>query len=275
MLINELIARHIGPQGALHERDLRVDDTQLPPGTTVHHEGDQRDGGAEAVAPVAGDLVLVNAPVGLGLPELVDTDLPVGASLMLLFEVELTELPVDRVLAALAVAKLQVVEAVVVSGVPAATVAVVATRTDELVVPQPSLAQNLEPGDLTGPALLRRLLGEHVLEGLVQRARENALELQVEAVEARVVEVTAELEKSRADRAVHEAALVRDVDIARKATDTARKAAVKAGKEADAERKRMQSLRSSTSFKVASRLARVSGVARRIISRPGSGKTPS
>jgi len=265
MLINELIARHIGPQGALYERDLRVDYTQLPPGTTVHHEEAQGDGATDAVAPVASDLVLVNAPVGLGLPEHVDTDLPVGASLMLLFEVELTELPVDRVLAALDVAKLQVVEAVVVSGVPAATVAVVATRTDELVVPQPSLAQTLEPGDHTGPALLRRLLGEHVLEGLVQRARENALELKVEAVEARVVEVTAELEKFRADRVVREAALVRDVDNARKQTATALK-------EAEAERKLMESLRSSTSFRVASRMARMSGVARRLIPRFGSRK---
>lgn len=267
MLIKELIARHVGPEGSLHVRDVRVDDTQLPPGTTVHHEGDQRDGGADTVAPVAGDLVLANAPVGLGLPEHVDNDLPVGVSLMLLFEAELTELPVDRVLAALAVAKLQVVEAVVVSGVPAATVAVVATRTDELVVPEPSLAQNLERGDHTGPALLRRLLGEHVLEGLVHQARENALELQVEAVEARVVEATAELERNKVQQRAREAAFEKDLDIAHKATDAARKEAVTARKEAEAERKRMQSLRSSTSFKLASRLARMSGVARRLIPR--------
>lgn len=259
MLIKELIARYVGPQGALHERDIRLDETQVPPGVRVHHDGDK------AVAPVAGDLVVVRVPVGPGLPEYVDTDLPVGASTALLFEVEVTELPVDRLLAALAVAKLQVVEAAVLSGTPTSTVAVVATRTDEIIAAAPALAHNLEPGDHEGSAALRRLLGEHTLEGLVQPARERALRAQVGAAEARLAEVTAELEAFRVDRQAHEAVLVRDLAKARKEADAERK-------EADAERKRMQALRSSKAFKVASRLAQASGVARRVIRRPGPGK---
>lgn len=240
MLIKELIARYVGPQGALHERG---------------DAGDRDD----AVTPVAGDVVIVNVPVGPGLAEYVDTDLPVGATLALLFEVEVTELPVDRLLAALAVAKLQVVEAAVLSGTPTATVGVVATRTDELIAPSPDLAHALEPGDQNheGSSALRRLLGEHALEGLVQPARERALRTQVGAAEARLAEVTAELEAFRVDRQAHEAVLLKDL--------------AKARKEADAERKRMQTLRSSKAFKVASRLTQASGVARKVIRRPGSG----
>lgn len=279
MLIKELVARYVGPQGALHERGSRLDEAQVPPGVRVHHDKSERHETADAVstvdaadantdtavAPVAGDLVVVNVPVGPGLPEYVDTDLPVGATMVLLFEVEVTELPVDRLLAALAVAKLQVVEAAVLSGTPTATVAVVATRTDELIAPSPALAHNLEPGSHEGSAALRRLLGEHTLEGLVQPARERALRAQVGAAEARLAEVTAELEAFRVDRQAHEAVLVRDLAKARKEADAERK-------EADAERKRMQTLRSSKAFKVASRLAQASGVARKVIRRPGSGK---
>ena len=252
MLIRELIVRHVGPQGVLHERGVRLKKAQLPPAILVHHDGD------DALAPVAGDLVLVSAPGGAGLPERVDTELPLGATLALLFEVELTELPVDRVLAALAVANLQVVEAAVLSGTSTTTVAVVATRTKELIVPAPSLAHDLEPGDHSSPAVLRRLLGEHALEGLVQRARERVLEAQAVALDVRLTEVTAELKKLQADSKAREATLTRDLATARK--------------EADAERKHMASLRSSTSFKVASRLARASGLARRIIPKPGPSK---
>jgi len=279
MLIKELVARYVGPQGALHERGIRLDDAQVPPGVRVHHDKGERHDTVDAVstvdagdadrrgdagdrddsvAPVAGDLVIVNVPVRPGLPEYVETDLPVGATLALLFEVEVTELPVDRLLAALAVGKLQVVEAAVLSGTPTATVAVVATRTDELIAPAPDLAHKLEPGDHEGSAALRRLLGEHALEGLVQPARERALRTQVGAAEARLAEVTAELEAFRIDQQAHEAILLKDL--------------AKARKEADAERKRMQTLRSSKAFKVASRLTQASGVARKVIRRPGSDK---
>ena len=272
MLIKELVARYVGPQGALHERGIRLDEAEVPPGVRVHHDAGDRVDTVDAVstadaadadtdtavARVTGDLVIVNVPVGPGLPEYVDTDLPVGATMALLFEVEVTKLPVDRLLAALAVAKLQVVEAAVLSGTSTATVAVVATRTDELIAPAPDLAHNLEPGDHEGPAALRRLLGEHALEGLVQPARERALRTQVGAAEARLAEVTAELEAFRIDQEAHEAVMLKDL--------------AKARKEADAERKRMQTLRSSKAFKVASRLTQASGVARKVIRRPGSGK---
>ena len=259
MLIKELIVRHLGQQGALHERGIRLTDSQVPPGVRAVLDGD------DPVAPVAGDLLIVSAPVGPGLPERIDPDLPVGVTVALLFEVEVPDLPVDRVLAALAVAKLQVVEAAVVSGTATATVAVVAQRTDELVTPAPDLAHDLEPGDHKGPAVLRRMLGEHALEGLVQPARERELRVKVGALESRLVEVSAELEKFRADRQAREAALVGDRDNARRDANSARK-------EAESERMRMQALRSSTSFKVASRLARVLGVARRIIPRSGRGR---
>jgi hypothetical protein len=226
---------------------------------------------------VAGDLLLVSAPVGPGLREHLDTNLPVGVTVLLLLEVEVTELPVGRVLAALAAAGLQVVEAAVVSGTPAATVAVVATRTGELVAPAPYLAHELEPGDTTSPAVLRRLLGEHALEGLVQRARERALMAQIAELEAGLPGVRAELEQLRADQQDYEAT-VHDLDIAHKEAEAERKRMLSvardlatARKEAAIARSRMQALRSSRSFKVASRIAGVSGVARRIVGRPGHG----
>ena len=252
MLISELIVRHVGPHGALHARGIRLNQTQVPPGIITHLDGN------DAVAPVAGDLLLISAPVGPGLREHVDTDLPVGATMVLLLEAEVTELPVGRVLAALTAAKLQVLEAAAVSGTSTATVAVVATRTDELIAPQPYLALNLEPGDHGSPAHLRRVLGEHTLEGLVQRARERALE-------ARLGEVAVELEELRAYRQHHEAivleyeAMVDELELARKELAT--------------ERKRSMTILSSTSFKLASRLARGSSVVRRVIRRPGSSKS--
>ena len=270
MLIRELIARHIGPEGALHTIGIQIHEAEVPPGVTTHHDG------GHSFEPAAGDLLLVSAPVCLGLEEHIDTDLPVGVKVVLLFEVEVADLPVERVLATLAVARLQVVEATVVSDPPTAevasdpptaTVGVVAMRSDEPVVPQPSLAQRMEPGDHTGPAVLQRLLGEITLKGLVQPARERALRVQVGELEARIGEVTTKLEQIRVDRRNKETALVLSRDTARKEANAARK-------EADAERKRMQSLRSSTSFKLASRLARASGAARRVIRRQGPGKSP-
>jgi len=276
MLVRELIATHVGAQGAVHERGIRLDEEQTPPGLVVHHDGH------DAVPPVAGDLLVVAAPVGTGLRARVPMDLPLGATVMLLFEVEVAELPVGRVLAALAVADLQVVEAVVVSGTSAPTVAVVATRTDDLVVPAPYLAHDLEPGEHEGPAALRRILGEYALEGLVQRARERALMEQVGQIEVRLGQVTAERDQLQRDRADHET-MVKDLEFARTEAetehkrmlslaldlDTARDNADKARKEIEAVLKRMRELRASRSFKVASRLARASGVGRKIIRRTG------
>lgn len=254
MLISELIVRHLGTQGALHEQ-------------------------GSAVAPVAGDLLLVSAPVGPGLREHVESDLPVGVTVLLLFEVEVADLPVGRVLAALAASKQQVLEAVVVSGVQTPTIAVVATRTDDLVAPQSYLAHDLEPGDHQGPAALRRVLGEHVLEGLVQRARERALIAQIAQTQAQLSLQAKEIKQLRADLVVHEAtvadlAKVRKEAVAgRKELAAMRRELDSARKEKDLERKRMQALRSSNTFKLASRFAAASGTARRILRRSGKGST--
>jgi len=92
----------------------------------------------------------------------------------------------------------------------------------------------------------------------VQRARERALE-------ARLGEVAVELEELRAYRQHHEAivleyeAMVDELELARKELAT--------------ERKRSMTILSSTSFKLASRLARGSSVVRRVIRRPGSSKS--
>ncbi len=257
MLIRELIVRHVGPQGSVHARGVQVDWTQLPARVPAHQDGNGSG------APVDGDLLIISAPVGAGLREHLDLDLAVGVTVMLLLEVELAELPVGRVLAATAVAKLQVVEACAVSDTSVATVAVVATRTDEVVAPAPYLAHDLEPGSTQGPAVLRRLLGEHALEGLVQRARERAILAQAGDVEARFESVSAELRQQQDVQAEYgvligeHKAMTLDLALARA--------------ERDAERKRMRALRSSNTYKVASRLARVSGVARRLVRRSGNG----
>ena len=257
MLIRELIVRHVGPQGAVHARGVQVDWSQVPAGLQAHQD-DNSDGG-----PVAGDLLVVSAPTGLGLREHLGIDLPVGATVMLLLEVELAELPVGRVLAALAMAKLQVVEACILSDTPAPTVAVVATRSDDVVVPAPYLAHDLEPGSSQGPAVIRRLLGEHALEGLAQRARERALLAQAGDVEARFEAVSAELKQHRDVRAEY------DILVEEHKVMTSDLALARA--ERDAERKRMGVIRSSRTFRVASRLARVSGLARGIVGRSGGG----
>lgn len=265
MLISELIVRHIRPEGALHELGMRLTPIQAPAGVrSFHHDEDHEDDedDVDAAAPVAGDVLVVSAPLGLGLRERLDVDLPVGATVILLFEVEIPELPVGRVLAALDVAQLQVVEATAVSDTMTATVAVVAVRTDDLVIPQPYLAHDLEPVSGQDQAVLRRLLGEHALEGLVQRGRERLLMAQVGQGEARLREATTELEERRAverEALVDESkALIRDLASARA--------------ERDAERKRLQAVTTSTTYKLVSRVARIKGLGRRIVRRPGHRK---
>jgi hypothetical protein len=238
MLTRELIVRHIGPQGVLHVRGLHLNQTQVPPGIRVHLDTD------DELAPLAGDLIVVRVPVGPEMRENIDPDLPLGATVALLLEVEVSELPVGRVLAALAVAKLQVVEAAVVSGTSVATVVVVATRNDELVVPQPYLAHQLEPGNLDGQAVLRRVLGEHALEGLVQRARERAHRVAEGEVEARIGMAASQLEQLQ------------------KANDSL-------AHDLDTAARKLQSVRSSTSYRAASRLARTARLPRRIVHRLG------
>lgn len=257
MLTRELIVRHVGPQGSVHARGVQVDWTQLPARVPAPQDGKGNG------APAAGDLLLVSAPAGVGLREHLDLDLPIGVTVILLLEVELADLPVGRVLAALAVARLQVVEACVVSDTSVATVAVVATCTDEVVVPAPYLSHDLEPRSTQGPAVLRRLLGEHALEGLVQRARERAILAQVGDVEARFEAVSAELKQHQDVQAEYGVLLEEHKAM------TLELALAQAQR--DAERKRMRALRSSRTYKVASRLARVSGLGRRLVRRTGKG----
>jgi hypothetical protein len=251
MLIRELIVRHVRPEGAVHVRGIQLNWAQVPAGVRAFDEG------ADDVAPVQGDLMVVRAPVGPGLREHLAGDLPLGTAVALLLDVEVTELP----LAALTSAKLQVLEAVVVTGTPGAMVAVVAVRTDELITPAPYLAHELEPeGAAGGQAVLRRLLGEHTLEGLVHRARERALLAQLGAAETKLKEGTAELEQRLAERKQQEAVMVRDLKSMRGDLDAARR-------EVDKARQQTVALRSSTSFKVASSLARAWRTPRRVLRR--------
>jgi hypothetical protein len=261
MLIRELIVRHVRPEGAVHVRGIQLNWAQVPAGVRTHDEG------ADDVAPVQGDLVVVRAPVGPGLREHLAGELPVGVAVALLLEVEVTELPVGRVLAALTYAQLQVLEAVVVTGTPGAMVAVVAVRTDELITPAPYLAHELEPeGAAGGQAVLRRLLGEHTLEGLVHRARERALLAQLGAAETKLKEGTAELEQRLAEQKQREAVMVRDLKGVRGDLDAARR-------EVDKARQQTAALRSSTSFKMASSLARAWRTPRRVLRRSaGAGR---
>jgi hypothetical protein len=262
MLIRELIVRHVRPEGAVHVRGIQLNWAQVPAGVRAFDEG------ADDVAPVQGDLVVVRAPVGPGLREHLAGELTVGVAVALLLEVEVTEIPVGRVLAALTHAQLQVMEAVVVTGTPGAMVAVVAIRTDELITPAPYLAHELEPEGAAagGQAVLRRLLGEHTLEGLVHRARERALLAQLGAAATKLKEGTAELEQRLAEQKQQEAVLVRDLKSVRGDLDAARR-------EVDKARQQMVALRSSTSFKMASSLARAWRTPRRVLRRSaGTGR---
>lgn len=269
MLIRELIVRHVGPQGAVHMRGIQLNWAQVPTGVRAY------DDGASDVAPVEGDLVVVRAPVGPGLREHLEVDLPVGVALALLLDVEVTELPVGRVLAALTIAKLQVVEAAVMTGTPGPMVAVVGMRTDELITPAPYLASELEPGgSAPGQAVLVRLLGEHMLEGLVHRARERALLAQLGEASLKLREGTAELDQRLAERGEHEAVLVRDLKGARGDLEAARKDLKAARSEVDASRQQSQAIRSSTSFKMASRLARTWRLPRQVLRRSALRKNP-
>jgi hypothetical protein len=255
MLIRELIVRHLHSDGAVHVRGTQLNWAQVPAGVRVYQEG------ADDGAPVQGDLVVVRAPVGPGLREHLSGDLPLGTALALLLDVEVTELPVGRVLAALTFSGLQVVEAVVVTGAPEAMVAVVAIRTDELIAPAPYLAHELEPdGTAGGQAVLQRLLGEHTLEGLVHRARERALLAELGGAAAKLKEGTGELERRLSDITEQEAAQARDLKNVRGDLDAARR-------EADSVRQKMLALRSSTSFKMASSLARAWRLPRRVLRR--------
>jgi hypothetical protein len=126
----------------------------------------------EAAAARAGDLVVVDVPADDdGVAGLADVlaGVPDGATLLLLLGAPLAELPVGPVVTALTQAGLQVVEASPVAHT-AVTAAVVARRPDGAMLPfVPYLGSSV----LVGPdQQVRRVVNEHLLEGLVSRARD-------------------------------------------------------------------------------------------------------
>lgn len=124
----------------------------------------------------AGDLVVVDVPTDAdavtGLAGTV-AGVPDGATLLLLLRSPLPELPVGPVVSALAQAGLQVVEAAPVAH-SAFTAAVVARKPDGGMRFVPYLGERV----LVGPedARLRRVVNEHLVEGLVSRARDVELD---------------------------------------------------------------------------------------------------
>jgi hypothetical protein len=121
----------------------------------------------------AGDLVVVDVPAEAdavaGLADAV-AGVPDGAALLLLLRAPLAELPVGPVVTALTQVGLQVVEASPVAHT-AVTAAVVARRPDGGMLPfVPYLGDRV----LVGPddMQVRRVVNEHLVEGLVSRARD-------------------------------------------------------------------------------------------------------
>jgi hypothetical protein len=163
---------------------------------------------ADEGAPRAGDLVVIDVAADqeavAGLSDAV-AGVPDGATLLLLLRAPLAELPVGPVVAALTQAGLQVVEA---SPVAHATVtaAVVARRPDGGMLP---LVPYLRSRVLVGTDLqVRRVVNEHLVEGLVARARdvdcdrlrEELRSAQTELASAReaFADVVRQLERERA-----------------------------------------------------------------------------
>ena len=132
----------------------------------------------------AGDLVIVRAPDAPGLRDLLPDQLPIGSHLALLLDLEASRLPVGRLLSALSGIGVQVVAAAPLSSFRTPVTAVVGMRSDELVPPAPLLAHSLDARKTADDDLVARLLGEHVLEGLVFRARERALVAELASVRA-------------------------------------------------------------------------------------------
>jgi hypothetical protein len=120
----------------------------------------------------AGDLVVVDVPSDVdavtGLADLV-AGVPDGALLLLLVHAPLAELPVGPIVGALTQAGLQVIEAAPVAH-SVFTAAVVARHPDGGVAFVPYLGNRV----LVGPehAQVRRVVNEHLVEGLIWRARE-------------------------------------------------------------------------------------------------------
>ncbi|BAK35582.1 hypothetical protein MLP_25680 [Microlunatus phosphovorus NM-1] len=249
MLIRELILHHVG-DGTVHQRGYALPLTQTP-GIRLHPAGAE-------VEPAAGDLLLLSASAGGRFADVVPADLPEGTTVVLLVPTEAARLPIGRVVHALLSSRLQIIEAVIASGMRQPTVAVVARRSDELLLPQPYLARELEPAP--GPdgeqrGVLARFLAESVLENLGQRARER--ELLAELGEAQDRQRAAERARGESEQLLEEIATVK-----------AERNALKT--ERNALRKRLGNVESSTTYRLASRLARGAGKVRRLVPRRSS-----
>jgi hypothetical protein len=169
MRVFEVVEHHVADVKrvvAVGGSDELVTQLRLPDGLAT--ADDESDGG-----PRAGDLVVVD--VG---PEPADVDglgstvaaVPEGATLLLLLRAPLTELPLGPVVTALTTAGLQVVEAAPVAH-PTVTAAVVARHPDAGPLPfVPYLGGR--PLVAADEDQLRRVVNEHLVEGLVNRARD-------------------------------------------------------------------------------------------------------
>ena len=252
MLIRELILHHVG-EGAVHQRGYTLPPTQTP-GLRLHPAEEQVD-------PAAGDLVLVKAPAEGQWAGVIPDDLPEDTTVLLLVPTQPAELPVGRVVNALLSAGLQLVEAVVASGLREPTVAVVARRSSATVIPLPAAARELDPvpdsAVSQGDGVLARLLAESVLENLTARARERTLLTQLGGAEDRQRAAERERQGLEGLRGLP------DEVSALKAEQVALK------KERDALKKRLGQVESSTTYRLASRMARVSGTVRRRRGRAG------
>ncbi|NYG07651.1 hypothetical protein BJ986_002138 [Phycicoccus badiiscoriae] len=251
MLIRELILHHLG-NGAVHQRGYTLPPSQTP-GLRLHPAEEQVD-------PEPGDLLLLRAPGDGELSGLIDDDLPEGTTVVLLVPTDPAELPVGRVVNALIGAGLQLVEAVVASGQREPTVAVVARRSAATVLPLPTAARALEPA-VVGPDgpekdVLARLLAESVLENLTSRARERVLLAELGGAE------DGRRNAEREQQALEQLRALPD----ELSTVKAEQAALKV--ERDALKKRLGQVESSTTYRLASKLAGVSGAVRRLPGRP-------
>jgi hypothetical protein len=141
-----------------------LEQLRLPGGieTAAADDGAARAGDLVVLAPADEEAVAGLTDAVAGVPD--------GATLLLLLRAPLAELPVGPVITALTQAGLQVVEASPVAN-PAVTAAVVARRPDGGMLPfVPYLGGRV----LVGPndVQVRRVVNEHLVEGLLSRARD-------------------------------------------------------------------------------------------------------
>lgn len=132
MLIRELILHHVG-DGTVHQRGYALPPTQTS-GIRLHPIGVE-------VEPAAGDLLLLSAQSDSRFGDVLSGDLPEGTTVVLLIATTPARLPIGRLVDALLNSGLKIIESVVASGMGQPTVAIVARRSDELLLPRPYLAR--------------------------------------------------------------------------------------------------------------------------------------